>query len=191
MKEQFGENFQQLNEACKELVTWQENYRTQVEGHEKAIRLIIESIDATKESLADIATRNKEFEEFCSAVTGQLTASAKILDENLSVSNSLSESLATMNANAETFARLPNDIENLNKSLDAHLKNSSQTVEETNSKLEAYIEKSGESTGTMRKEMEAATENLNNALVSLTQQFGENYRTFLNSLDNLMGKSNG
>jgi DNA anti-recombination protein RmuC len=190
LKEQFGDNFNQLNEACKELVIWQENYRTQIEGHEKAISLIIESIDGTKDSLSKIAERNTEFEGFCNAVKEQLSTGTQMLDGNLVVSKNLSETLETMNTSAEKFAELPQEIQNLNQGLDKHLKNSTELIETTNSKLESHIEKAGDSMGTMRKEMEVATENLNNALVSLTKQFGDNYKVFLSSLEKLMINSN-
>ena len=113
-----------------------------------------------------------------------------MLDENLSVSKTLSESLATLNTSAEKFIRLPEDIEKLHQSFEKHLQNSGEIIETTNSKLEAHIEKAGDSMGNVRKEMEAATENLNNALISLTKQFGENYQVFLSSLEKLMVNSN-
>jgi len=190
LKDQFGENFKQLNEACRELVTWQDNYKNQIEGHEKAISTAIQSLETTKEALTKIAERNTEFERFCNAVKEQLSNSTKMLDENLSVSKSLSESLVSMNASAEKFTKLPDDIEKLHKNFESCLTKSGEIIETTNSKLEAHIEKAGDSMGNVRKEMEAATDNLNNALVSLTKQFGENYQVFLSSLEKLMVNSN-
>ena len=190
LKDQFGENFKQLNEACKELVQWQDNYKNQIEGHGKAISAAIESLETTKESLSKIAERNSEFKEFTVSIKDHLSSSTKMLDENLSVSKTLSESLATLNTSAEKFIRLPDDIEKLHQSFEKHLQNSGEIIEMTNSKLEAHIEKAGDSMGNVRKEMEAATENLNNALISLTKQFGENYQVFLSSLEKLMINSN-
>jgi DNA repair ATPase RecN len=190
LKDQFGENFKQLNEACKELVQWQDNYKNQIEGHGKAISAAIESLETTKESLSKIAERNSEFKEFTVSIKDHLSSSTKMLDENLSVSKTLSESLATLNTSAEKFIQLPEDIEKLHQSFEKHLQNSGEIIETTNSKLEAHIEKAGDSMGNVRKEMEAATENLNNALISLTKQFGENYQVFLSSLEKLMINSN-
>ncbi|MDB4809529.1 hypothetical protein OAH21_02370, partial [bacterium] len=126
LKDQFGENFKQLNEACKELVKWQDNYKDQIEGHEKAISTAIQSLETTKEALTKIAERNNEFQEFCNAVKEQLSSSTKMLDENLSVSKSLSESLVSINSSAEGFAKLPDEIEKFHRSFESSVTKSGE-----------------------------------------------------------------
>ena len=37
LKEHFGENFKQLNEACEKMIQWQEEYKNQVEQGTKHI----------------------------------------------------------------------------------------------------------------------------------------------------------
>ena len=44
LQEHFGENFQQLNEACGRLVEWQENYRVQVEQNTELLSTIRDNL---------------------------------------------------------------------------------------------------------------------------------------------------
>ncbi len=59
LTEQFGENFKQLNEAVKELVTWQENYKVQINEMTEQYKLGVASITATEESVSKISTESK------------------------------------------------------------------------------------------------------------------------------------
>lgn len=59
LTEQFGENFKQLNEAVKELVTWQENYKVQISEMTEQYKLGVASIAATEESVSKISTESK------------------------------------------------------------------------------------------------------------------------------------
>ncbi len=61
--EQFGENFKQLNSAVKELVTWQENYKTQIADMVEQYRLGVQAISSTEKSVAEISTESKAIPE--------------------------------------------------------------------------------------------------------------------------------
>ena len=63
LTEQFGENFKQLNEAVKELVTWQENYKVQISEMTEQYKLGVASISATEESVSKISTESKAIPE--------------------------------------------------------------------------------------------------------------------------------
>lgn len=63
LTEQFGENFKQLNEAVKELVTWQENYKIQIAEMTDQYKLGVESISATEASVAKISSESKVIPE--------------------------------------------------------------------------------------------------------------------------------
>lgn len=41
---QFGDNFKQLNEAVKNMITWQENYKTQIQHHEQSLNKILSEL---------------------------------------------------------------------------------------------------------------------------------------------------
>ncbi|WP_095499543.1 MotA/TolQ/ExbB proton channel family protein [Paraferrimonas haliotis] len=63
LTEQFGDNFKQLNEAVKELVTWQDNYKAQIADMTEQYKLGVASISASEESIAKISTESKVIPE--------------------------------------------------------------------------------------------------------------------------------
>jgi len=54
LTEQFGENFKQLNAACKELVSWQDQYKSQLEDMGSKYALGVESIGVTAGAVTTI-----------------------------------------------------------------------------------------------------------------------------------------
>lgn len=61
--EQFGDNFKLLNEAVKELVIWQENYKVQIADMVEQYRLGVQAISSTEKSVAEISTESKAIPE--------------------------------------------------------------------------------------------------------------------------------
>lgn len=41
---QFGDNFKQLNESVKNMIVWQENYKTQIQHHEQSLNNILSEL---------------------------------------------------------------------------------------------------------------------------------------------------
>ncbi len=74
LKEQFGENFKQLNEATRNMLDWQENYKTQIEDNTHSLKEMqktlqeaqdtmqqaTQSINASKENLEQIQQYNQQ-----------------------------------------------------------------------------------------------------------------------------------
>ena len=60
LTEQFGENFKQLNAACKSLVQWQEQHRESVEATHQQLRDAVAALSQTEKSLGAVAERNQE-----------------------------------------------------------------------------------------------------------------------------------
>jgi hypothetical protein len=63
LTEQFGENFKQLNESVKELVVWQENYKSQIAEMTAQYTLGVTSIAATEASVTAISNESKAIPE--------------------------------------------------------------------------------------------------------------------------------
>jgi len=59
LTEQFGENFKQLNESVKELVTWQENYKTQIADMVEQYKQGVVAITATETSVTAISNESQ------------------------------------------------------------------------------------------------------------------------------------
>lgn len=59
LTEQFGDNFKQLNDAVKELVVWQENYKEQLSDMIEQYKQGVSSINATEASVLAISNESK------------------------------------------------------------------------------------------------------------------------------------
>ena len=63
LTEQFGENFQQLNEACKELVLWQDQYKVQLADMSSQYAHGVESIGITATAVDKISEKTSAIPE--------------------------------------------------------------------------------------------------------------------------------
>ena len=59
LTEQFGENFKQLNEAVVALVSWQENYKLQLEQMNEQYKLGVQAITQTEAAVSHISEESK------------------------------------------------------------------------------------------------------------------------------------
>ena len=79
LNEQFGENFKQLNEAVRTLLTWQENYRVHVEALEHRLEIAVRAVEASEQALSKITDHTQQIPETLQNLRDLL----KGLDEHL------------------------------------------------------------------------------------------------------------
>ena len=72
---QFGDNFKQLNEAVGKTVKWQEQYRQQMDKLADEFRLAAKSIDASRDSLQNIADSSSTIADKSGSI---VTSAAKL-----------------------------------------------------------------------------------------------------------------
>lgn len=63
LTEQFGQNFKELNSAVKDLVIWQDNYKSQLSDMEKQFNLSVNSMSDMEKSIELISTNSKSIPE--------------------------------------------------------------------------------------------------------------------------------
>lgn len=83
LTDQFGDNFKALNEAVKNMITWQENYRNNIEDMQRGLNAAITAIQASETSLVAIASKNEEV----LVVYKNLEAIVKTMDAQMSQIN--------------------------------------------------------------------------------------------------------
>lgn len=79
--EQFGENFKQLNNAVGNLLTWQENYKTQLEQMIEQYQQGVQAIDSTKDAVQAIETSSSVIPEHMKALDNVIIHNQQQLDE--------------------------------------------------------------------------------------------------------------
>ena len=197
LTEQFGENFKKLNDACLKLVEWQGRYIESIEATEKTLAATVKTLEETSSAVTNIAQRHKEFEKFCNDTALTLETMNTLSNSNIKIQKQLEDSIKILSGMTPDLEKMPPALgktiaalQAANEKVTEELRETNQKVidgfEQTNSRLENQIQSSVNSANELNGKMREATHNLNSALVSLTQQFGENYRGFLEQLEKLM-----
>ena|GEM_PF-500930 len=110
INEQFGENFKQLNEAVGALLTWQENYKTHVEGLVAEFDEVRAGITQTRDAVVTIGEKSKEIP----ATMGELSKTIKVADDQIEVLKSHLEAVAELREKAITaFPVIEENLETL------------------------------------------------------------------------------
>ena len=116
LTQQFGENFKRLNEACLQLVKWQEDYKVTVETSSKAIQQTAEAMRTTNERFDSLHEKMSEFESGLTkmdvAITGMSNASQTII-EALQTQDGLV--MGFKRKIQETFEAVDNSIDKIDK----------------------------------------------------------------------------
>ena len=95
LTQQFGGNFKQLNESVKQMVQWQENYKSQIKSHEESIETLIEKLD-------NIEVTKKQEQEQMQQMMQNLT------DSTRSVKNSLEDTTQIVKEQMQLLLREAN-----------------------------------------------------------------------------------
>ena len=160
LTEQFGDNFKQLNQAVLSLVQWQENYKSIIEKDTKMLNEIRESMARSDEMLKSIADRNEEVK----TVYERLRSIIEAYDKELSVINDQMQRYSELGKQAAAaFEKLGEGFERVQNGMSAQSESLSNLTKEIERKLPEAL---GE---------------LESTLVGLTRQFGDDYKSFLDS----------
>lgn len=92
LKEQFGENFKQLNQAVGKLLEWQEQYQEQMDKLAEEFRIAAESVEKSRQSLDIISNRSDA-----------IVSSAEQLEPIL---QGIQHQINQLNASLEAFSKL-------------------------------------------------------------------------------------
>lgn len=178
LTEQFGENFKELNQAVHKLVEWQNNYKIQVEQNQVLLSEISDSLNNTKDTLAEISSRNSEV--------------IKVYQDLKDVLNTqegqLSRSKQYMEAQEDLIENLSKTFKNLEESLNGI----STRTEQFSSQIEGSITTQSETlkklTQELSTELPRAMSELETNLTGLTKQFHKDYQLFLDKVADLLPK---
>ncbi len=167
LKEQFGENFKELNVACHKLVQWQENYRGHIEETEGRLFLVMKNLEDARLAVQELAESNQETKEICSQVAGLIGT----YDIQIRTLATHLESCKTLGVQAGEF---------LNKTEKAlvlstdNLNNFSDVIENSVSKQSAVL---SELTKDLDHQLPKALGELEKVLTNLTNQFAADYKS--------------
>lgn len=181
LTEQFGENFKQLNEAVLKLVTWQDNYRKQVEHNTHLLEAISESLKGSDATLAKISERNQE-----------------VLKLHVSLRDTLVkhfELLQTSGAHISSQQAAVQALEQSMQGFRESLEETSRHVSDLTAGVKDSVTAQSKALKTLTEDIEAqlpkALSELDSNLAGLTRRFASDYQSFLDRYQRLNAANSG
>lgn len=185
LNEQFGDNFKQLNQAVKEMITWQDRYKSFVESSEKELK---NSIEHMKDVNLTLKSTNEVLNQVAKNTEDLAKTSEKIANETrraMDCVNEFGEVIGTLNSVASQSKDLFPILErNLNNSFEQ----SSRMIEEASRKIIEHGNLIDRQYAELRRQLESAlnstTKALEDQVVKLDRELGAELTKSLNSLGN-------
>ena len=218
INEQFGDNFKQLNEAVGRLLTWQENYYTQIEMMSSHIENSSKVLETNKDMLVEISEKYTNSMEVSSKLEqaieclnlqretleedmkkfSELTEKSKevfpLLEENINgLTYKLSESVAQSAQNVEDIIlnqkdQMDSNIDNLNKVYESSL----NEINSLQSKIIDNLKNSvSETDKGLRDTLNKSLNSLGQQLTALSQKFVDDYKPLTERLTKIVQISEG
>ena len=209
LREQFGDNFKELNAATLKMLTWQENYKNSIEMMEKNLARSQSALESSSHSLNEIYKTNDKVREFYKEL-GELICTYK--EQNSEISAHL-ESFITLRGSAQASVDELNEIfnnsakqlkslgtqasESFQKTQESLLESAQFLREESHRGVEALLEEikeahvgindtlsaqSSELSSYIKGEMARSRAEVGGHLYALKSEFSELISLFKNSL---------
>lgn len=175
LKEQFGENFKQLNLAVEKLLTWQQNYADQVENNEsmlgKATELLGEVVHVCNDSVEGA-------KHIKTAIDSVLKVTEQIEDQS-------SQTAGALEAQKLIVQELEKSFTVFKSSMEATSSATSQLTDDIKKSLTSQSESLNQLTGNIRERLPESLGQLEKTLTGLTNRFAEDYQRFLQAVASL------
>ncbi len=167
LTEQFGENFRQLNDACLQLVKWQEQHKQEVDTTHKQLQDTINAIKETEQSLATVAERNEDtlkVYESLRKIIATYDNQTQALTSHLEKYGALADKAKTMFTDADShFAKIAEDI----------------------SKFSRTLNQQSEDIQVLTRSIIDSTTKMEEAFVMITEKMGDKYSEFVKIVEDI------
>ena len=168
LKEQFGDNFKQLNESVKKMIIWQENYKAAIEQIEKNLQVAVTNIEKTSNYIQTFANNYEKI----STVSKDLH---QIIETNQNQIRTIETHMKSLKKIGDESGLIVTSINDFSKSIQGSLSNQSEGLNKLSNNLV--------------KELDNSLGKLNQALASLTEKFRNDYETFFKFMKQFVEKN--
>ncbi len=167
LTEQFGENFKQLNESVKNMIAWQENYKTAIEKIEQSLKTAVENIKTTSEY-------TKQFLEYYQQISHISKDLKNIIEVNQNQIHNMELYSKNLNKIGEDAKLITASISEFSKEIQGSLSEQSKGITRLRDKL--------------TEELNSSLGTLNKTLTALTDKFRKDYEAYLQKFGELLSK---
>lgn len=214
LTEQFGENFKELNHAVFELVTWQENYRQQINAMTEQYALGVQAINNTKEAVIKIEDSTKvipDYMEDLGTILNDNQAQLNELTKHLKAFEDIrNKAVATLPEIQEHIESMLNDLQTGSDSIHhssqaisdsinqtrelvrSQMNNLTENIQQTYKNTQTDINKVlKETQENMSKTQEKAIVDMGTSLVSITTKFANDYAKLTEQMERVIRQNGG
>ena len=158
LKKHFGDNFNKLNEACSQMIQWQEQYKGQVGEATEHLRFVGETLSGQSEIHEMMRSNIKESNMLLERVEKHIEVMNKLLKDHEGLPDRVSNTISSVK---EEFEDISEKMGEFSKTIQDGLKTQSQSI--TN----------------MTQNLEQSLNDMNGTLTALTNGFADKYNEFL------------
>tara|TARA_R110001599_G_scaffold351706_2_gene584321 strand:+ start:200 stop:1723 length:1524 start_codon:yes stop_codon:yes gene_type:complete len=197
LTEQFGENFKQLNEAVHKMVTWQEQYRVQVDELYQLYRQGVTSLGETatsvehvREQCADIPTTMDKLQEVLQTNQHQIGELTRHLDAFAAVRDRAVESVPAIQGQLDEIgAQLKKGAADMAKQLLEGSAQFSDSINSSNTALQSMVNTAQQSSEQIANAMTDSAKGLTEAGSEMLRQLGGTSETIQREIKNTVEAS--
>ena len=172
LKENFGENFHQLNEACLKMIKWQEEYKNLIDQAIENLNSINHTLGTASKTHEKIIEDSKDFIN----VSQNLEKSIQLNFNQIQTMNKLLGEYGKLSEGAKKlFPNLEKGFGDINEKLNEFCDKISGNLNNQHTAVQNII-------NGIKEGLPASLEILNANLTEVTKQFTETYRTFIANL---------
>ena len=169
LKENFGENFNQLNQSCSKIIDWQEEYKEQVEQGTEHLKSATQAMEQTNEAYQTISGNLEQVGEVYSKIEQLITSSKS----HVQVMTDLFEK------HGNFIDKGSSTLEKMNKELDQTNQQVSTLTNKVQDNLTGQSQALTKFTEDISEELPKSLNHLNQVLAGLTEEFIKSYKTYL------------
>jgi exonuclease VII small subunit len=176
LTEQFGENFKELNQAVHALVTWQDNYKTQLETMINQFDASVKAMQANEQAISSVSEQVSKIPEAMDQLQDSLESIKLAFDCLITLKNKAEQTFPDMSRQLEDViekaGRAPLAIR---ESITDQLKQSNDVI---NKQMESLDE-------AMQQELTRQLTAMGQGLTSITKRFSEDFRNLMQHMSKL------
>ncbi len=169
INEQFGDNFKQLNEAVGRMLTWQENYKQQIEALTKQMNDSIQAIKECEQSIVKITNNSESFSKIAFDLK-------EVLDESSEVRSELNDHLVAF---AELAAKAKKALPTIETEITRLTSEFSKRVNESLEISESSLKKQDEALKTQKAAIDSSQNHLSEAVNKLVTDLNNRINTLM------------
>ena len=170
INDNLGDTFKQLNSSVENLVKWQSDYKDYLDNYDKNLRMALNSIKSSDETLENISHNLISLPESVNSLGELIKQIGVITDYQKQHVNELDDRLIAFSEMKDkainAFPLIQNNLENITTRLDSDMTNVSNSIKESSDRLTNVSEKQIKHLNDIAENMDT---NISNSISTMNQ----------------------